>query len=324
MTKLLNHTSKLYYQAAKNLGLKTEIIDESGVIKISNKKKQLYFIKAKAPINSITSTVLSHNKFLTYKTLKAHQIPALRLTTIRFEDQIPKAIKKIGFPLVVKPRTGGEGKAVYVRLQNLKEVKTAFKSANKICKEVVFEKYFAGSDYRFLILEDRVLAILKKEPPQVTGDGIHNLEFLIKEENKKRLIKHKTYNSGLKNNIVLGKPALLFLQKQGIDLNYVPKKNEVVVLKQKANLTTGGSSTLLNPKDFHPSIIKTAIKTAKVFNLKLAAVDLLIKNPKKPLTKTNATILETNSAPGLTPFYYPINGKPHKVAEDILKYIFQV
>lgn len=53
-------------------------------------------------------------------------------------------------------------------------------------ESVILEEYVVGQEYRFYVLEEKVLAVLNRIPANVTGDGVNNLSELIKIKNKER------------------------------------------------------------------------------------------------------------------------------------------
>ena len=61
-----------------------------------------------------------------------------------------EAAKKIGYPVVVKPRSGNKGQAVSVNLKNDQEVIEAYNFSLKEMEStsVVVEKFMEGDDHR--------------------------------------------------------------------------------------------------------------------------------------------------------------------------------
>ncbi len=45
--------------------------------------------------------------------------------------------------------------------------------------EIIIEQYIAGNDYRLYIVGDEVVGAMHRRPPNVIGDGVHNIEQLV-------------------------------------------------------------------------------------------------------------------------------------------------
>jgi cyanophycin synthetase len=41
------------------------------------------------------------------------------------------------------------------------------------------EKFLPGSDFRLLVVGDRLVAAARRDPPQVIGDGVHTVRQLV-------------------------------------------------------------------------------------------------------------------------------------------------
>jgi len=324
MTQLNSCSAKIYYQTALDLGLKAEIIDNEGYLKISDNKQSFFFVKSKTPLNNQPAVVVSHNKQLSCQLIAKEKIPIPEYIVINKEENLSQAVKKIGFPLVAKPNIGGGGEFVFTQLKTLRQVLTAFRLAKRKYTNIIIEKYSSAVDFRLLVLDGQVIGALKRQPPQVIGNGQATIQQLIKKENRKRIRKYRQQGTDLKNRIVLSKFSQQLLKNKGWQLTSIPPKNQTVVLKGKANVSTGGSCQTVNKEFFHPSIVKTVVKISQILDLRLTAVDLLIKDPKKPFNQENGLFLETNTAVGLSAFYYPNSGQEQKAALPILKSLFSL
>lgn len=213
------------------------------------------------------------------------------------------AITEIGLPLVVKPLKGLGGKYVTVNIRSETELKKAVKQVLKEHHGFVVEKFCRGKDYRFLILQGKLIGIVKREPPAVTGDGKHTVRQLLRKSNPMLPIDMELRQT---------------LTRQDLNLGSVPQIGNVVRLSKNTNITTGADSTTVADNTIHPDLRLLAIQAVNTMGMSLAGVDMLIQNPKKP-RKNNAVILEINSQPGIDIHESPDYGQPQPVAETILK-----
>lgn len=180
-------------------------------------------------------------------------------------------------------------------------------------------KFHPGEDYRLLVFKDKVVATIKRLPPQIIGNGKSKIKQLISKENFKR--KKFNQKAGIKayKKIKIDSETQRQLKKNHFKLDSVLPKNQILVLRGVANCSAGGIAQTLAVKSFHPTIVQAAIKAAKAIGLTFASIDFILKDPKKPLEEENGVILETNSSPGLVPHHYPFIGQPQKIAPLIFK-----
>ena len=71
---------------------------------------------------------------------------------------------KIGYPVVVKPEKGNQGKGVSLNITNSTDIAEAFNIAKKFDSNVLVEKYVPGKDYRVLVVNGRVVAVARRIP----------------------------------------------------------------------------------------------------------------------------------------------------------------
>jgi len=140
-----------------------------------------------ATICSDTSAVsvdISCDKLLTKEILDVQCIPVARGGKVQNTLDLLLKAESIGYPVVLKPRYGNQGKGVIVNINNEKEL---LKSYNSLCKEymdIIIEKCISGNDYRVCVVNNKVIAVSERIPPFIRGDGINIIKTLINEINK--------------------------------------------------------------------------------------------------------------------------------------------
>jgi cyanophycin synthetase len=85
--------------------------------------------------------------------------------------------------LVVKPVDGNHGRGITTRIQNFDQALRAFRNAQRISNHVIIEKYIPGNDYRFLVINYKLVAAAKRTAPAITGDGILTIRQLVDQIN---------------------------------------------------------------------------------------------------------------------------------------------
>ena len=96
--------------------------------------------------------------------------------------------------------------------------------------------------------------------------------------------------------------------QHGYDADSVPASGQRVVLRNNANLSTGGSATDVTD-DVHPEVAARAIAAAHMVGLDICGVDLVCDSVLKPIEEQNGGIVEVNAAPGLRMHLSPSFGK---------------
>lgn len=229
------------------------------------------------------------------------------------------AAQELGGSVVLKPKDGNQGKGVAVNIQEEHQVRAAFTVAENYGSEVIVERYLPGSDFRLLVVGNKLVAAARRDPPQVIGDGVHTIKELVDEVNKDPLRGDGHATSLTK--IRLDDIALATLSKQSFTVDSVPSKGARVILRNNANLSTGGSATDVTDA-VHPDMAASAVAAAQMVGLDICGVDVVCEAVYKPLEDQGGGIVEVNAAPGLRMHLSPSYGKSRPVGEAIIESMF--
>ena len=305
---MLNPHTALFIKAAQKLGVGYRIVNPPTLVRFTKNGKSTLIYRTQIEANALIPSLLCLSKYQTNLTLRKAKLPVPKQLCCQSAEDARTAVKEIGFPLVVKPLKGLGGKYVTVNIKSETELRKAVNQVLKEHRGFVVEKFCQGKDYRFLVLKGKLIGIVKREPPTVTGDGKHSVRQLLMIGNPKLPIDAELRQT---------------LTRRGLQLNSVPQTGIVVKLRKNANITTGADSSTVTNNTIHPDLRKLAIEAVSAMGMSFAGVDMLIKNPKKP-RKDNAVILELNSQPGIDIHERPDKGIPQPVAETILRYLLHL
>ncbi len=136
---------------------------------------------------------------------------------------------------------------------------------------------------------NRLSAAARREPAQVLGDGKHTVAQLVEKENQNPLRGDGHATALIK--IRFDDIALAHLASSGLTPEYVPKTGERVLLRNNANLSTGGTATDVTD-DVHPDVAASAIAAAQMIGLDIAGVDILCEAIYKPLEQQGGGIVD--------------------------------
>lgn len=324
LDRIENTNIIILLQTAEEMGIKYQILDWLKYkIKLTKGGKTHLVWKKSMGINSPEAIKISRDKHLTYLTLKQAGLAVLKQFVVKNIQDYQQNYEQIPFPQVIKPLYGEKGKNIYLNIKNKKQGLKTVKDALKYTPALVVEPYFTHArDYRFIVLNNQLIGLAERRPPQITADGKHNIKQLINLENEKRVKLNQKLGRRMLNRMLIWKRIKWYLKQQNLTLNDVPEKNKIITLYPLPNFSTGGSVETVGLDQIHSGFIDLSLKTAKAIGLCLIGIDVLAKDIKQTPDKNNCCIIEVNSDPGLRLHEWPNRGKPQKVAQKILKYIF--
>ncbi len=316
----LGPSTSAILNAAKNRNIPISPIDFRWSMFMLGYGKYAKYISATVTSHtSLLSSDIAKDKIMSKKLLELSGIPVPKGMEVKDPDDAVHAAEEIGYPVVVKPLDSHHGKGVIGNIKTPQEVRDAFYVARRHSKYIVVEKYMVGDDYRFLVVNGKVVAVSKRTPPYIVGDGKSTVKELVDALNNNPLRGwgHENYLTKVK----LGEEEVNYLKQQGFKMTDVVPKGEVVYLRRNANLSTGGTAE--DVTDEICDEVRMAVeRAAKVIGLDVCGVDAIIKDPKKPLGEGNGGIIEINTAPGLRMHLKPTVGKPRDVGSEIVNYLF--
>lgn len=279
-------------------------------------------MRFQATITCKTSNIavdIACNKEETKRMLDLASIPVASGGICVDEEDLETVVKKIGYPIVIKPLDGNHGKGASINVKTWEDAVSGLEYAKKYSRRVIVEKFITGYDFRVLIIDNKLVAAAKREPAHVKGDGKQTIQQLIDETN---LDPRRGYgHENVLTQIDVDRDTEDLLIKYGYTLETVPRKDEVVYLKSTANLSTGGTSVDVTDM-MHPENIFLCERISRVIGLDICGVDIMAENLTQPLKETGGCILEVNAAPGFRMHLAPSEGLPRNVAAPVIDMLY--
>jgi cyanophycin synthetase len=278
--------------------------------------------RIRATISSETSSLgveIAGNKEETKHLLEQSEVPVPKGVIIRHESGLEEACKKVGFPLVVKPVDGNHGRGITVNITTVQDAEVAFHIAKRVSNSVIIERYITGVDYRLLVVNHHFVAAALRTPAHVVGDGQSSIQTLIDQVNAdpRRGYGHEK----ILTQITVNELTIGLVKSKGYELDSILPKDEMLILKDTANLSTGGTAE--DVTDFvHPSNVAMAERISRIINLDICGIDLMTSDISKPLKETNGAVLEVNAGPGFRMHLAPAKGLPRNVAAPVIDKLF--
>ncbi|MGI6698620.1 MAG: cyanophycin synthetase [Clostridia bacterium] len=281
-----------------------------------------YQKRIEATITENTSCIsvdISCDKVITKELLSEAGIPVPEGGVAYCEESALALAHDLGYPVVVKPHNGNQGRGVTLNISSDEELLKAYELASAISHRVIVERQVKGSNFRVLVVGGSVAAVSERFPAAVEGDGIHTVKELIDIENSNPL-RGDGHEMPL-TKIKVDSHALLALKRQGISLDYIPAKGERVPVRENCNISTGGTAVDRTDK-IHPQVSMMAVRAAGIIGLDVAGVDITTTDISKPLMSTGGAIIEVNAAPGIRMHHFPSRGKVRNAARCIVDMLF--
>lgn len=278
--------------------------------------------RIQATVTSETSSIgveIACDKEDTKYLLEQAEVLVPRGDIIGRESSLQEACKYVGFPLVVKPVGGNHGRGITVNIKNYDDALKAFHAAKNVSPKVIIEKYITGEDYRLLVINNVLVAAAKRSPAHIIGDGKSTIKELVDEVNKdpRRGYGHEN----VLTKITINDLTKTVISAKGYTEDSVPREGEKVILKDTANLSTGGTAEDVTDI-VHPSNVSMAERISKIIDLDICGIDIMTTDISKPLEETGGAVLEVNAGPGFRMHLAPTSGLPRNVAAPVVDKLF--
>ena len=295
---------KILDELCEEKGIKQEKISFGWIRKLTKNNESHSLVRYEFDLNSAVSYEIAKDKYATYAMLKNNSVPIIEHNVVfnpvsrseyfdeNFRLILELNLKKYG-KLVIKANDSCKGKDVYVFenvLDGIAIIEKLFKEGNTlvdICPYIDI-KY----EYRAVYLDGEIIYLYKKQKPSVIGDGVKSLEELIKE-------KEETVEMTIE--II-----------SDLNLKYVPKENEQIIISWKHNLSSGAEAIKVDSSDEnYDKIIELAVKAGKSIGIRFASVDVVLENETDELM-----IMEINGSVCMNKFSETVeNG--YEIAKEI-------
>lgn len=314
----LELSTQILMKEAIKRGIKVSVIDKTENFISLKKDNRIEYVKqaTKTSKDNYVTVLIMENKSVTKKVLSDNNIKVPKGIEVNSINEAFKVIKDfIKIPIVIKPKSTNFGLGISIFKDGTDEesIKKAFEIAFKHDNTVLIEEFIIGKEYRFLVIDDKVVGILHRVPANVLGNGIQSITELVETKNQDPLRGYH-YVTPLEK-INLDENAELFLRQQDKDFNYIPAKNEIIYLRENSNISTGGDSI-----DYTDDILEKfkiiAVNAAKAVNAKICGVDMMLEDHSDK--NSNYAIIELNFNPAIHIHCYPYRGVERKIGVEVL------
>lgn len=215
-------------------------------------------------------------------------------------------------PVIVKPYAGSASRHTTLHIDTEEELTRAYNVATQVAPFAVVEEELYGAVYRATVVNGKLSATLRRDPPHVIGDGTSTISALVEKENE-----HPARNGPYFHKIKLDDAARAELAWQGHAFESVPKKGEKVLLHQKVNWSVGGTTADVS-EEVHPDNVALFEASSVALRAPVVGIDFIIPDIRRSWKEQERSgFIECNSMPFFDNHHLPFEGKPRNVAADI-------
>ncbi|MDD9856867.1 MAG: cyanophycin synthetase [Gammaproteobacteria bacterium] len=237
----------------------------------------------------------------------ANHVPHARGMVFLLPRKVRGFVKAHGFPVVVKPNVSGYSRGSYFPIGSFPELWRGILLAKAWWPTTVIEQYLAGANYRVLATGDRLVSVIRRYPPFVTGNGKDSIDALIDAENRirARMKLHPVIFPISKSKLVTA-----HLKRRNLTLDSVPAKDERVELFHRVALAPGGIVETIDQQTIAADNAALFKDVVRMFNANLLGIDVIFEHGIEVSHRQQKCIfIEVNSRPYAKMHHFPRYGK---------------
>ena len=306
-------------RAAERRKIPWERLDGDHLIQFGYGARQHRIHAALTDHTSSIGVEIAHDKALTNRLLDEAGIPVPAQARVYDAEEAVAVAEQFGYPVVVKPLDGNQGRGVRPDVRSADEVREAFAEARAEGSGVLVEEHLSGFDHRMLVVNGGLVAAARRVPAHVVGDGASTVEALLARVNADP--RRGAGHDAALTRIELDAEAERLLARRGYTRESVPPVGDIVYLRATANLSRGGTAIDVTER-VHPDNRLLAERAARTVGLDIAGVDFITTDVSRSHLHHGGGVNEVNAAPGLRMHLSPSTGSKHDVADSIMAQLF--
>ncbi|MEK7588374.1 MAG: hypothetical protein AAB438_00995 [Patescibacteria group bacterium] len=276
------------------------------------KGKTISFDSMPMPDTISPSLKWMDDKWIMKKKFKKENIPVANGGVAWNKKSALKIFNKLSKPVIAKPNLGSRSRHTTIHINTVEELMVGYTKAKMLSPFVVIEEELKGVLFRGTVIGGKLVGVVKREWPQVEGDGIHTLKELLEKENER-----PERNGPVFHKIALDKEAFEELKRQNIKMEDIPEAGRIVTFSQKTSRGVGGQTTeVTETTNEHNK--KMLEHVASFLKNEVVGVDFIMEDITKPwFDQPRSGVIECNSLPFIDLHQYVLFGTPNNVAAKL-------
>lgn len=267
----------------------------SGVYQLGWGSRALRVDRSTTGADPAIGAALAQSKAASAALLAAAGLPAPLHAVVSRVEEARAAAGRIGWPVVVKPLDRDAGVGVTVGVESDAVLASAFEHALTASrrKRVIVERQVPGVCHRLFVAADRLLYAVKRLPKSVQGDGRSTVAQLVEQANQQERARPPWLRTEVFPMDALARATMA---GAGFDESSVPAAGALVPLRPIESTEWGGFDEEVGDR-IHPDNLDLALRTARLFGLQVAGVDIITEDIGVPWHASAAIVNEVNFAP---------------------------
>ncbi|MBY0230579.1 MAG: cyanophycin synthetase [Gemmataceae bacterium] len=315
----LGPSTRAVVDAAERRGIPWVRLNEGSLVQLGQGVHRRLIQATESHLTGDIAVDIACDKALTKRLLDQAGVPVPHGAVVRTEAEALAALEELRPPLAVKPLDGNQGRGISLRVATAERMAEAFAEASRLSREVIVEEFFEGRDYRAVVVGGKLVAASERVPAHVVGDGVRTVAELAEIENRDPM-RGEGHEKPL-TRLALDAQAEACLGRQGLGWSSVPAAGQRALLRETANLSTGGTARDVTD-DVHPEVARMCERAARLIGLDICGLDLILPDISLPVPESGAGVIEANAAPGIRMHHYPTEGTPRDVGAAIVGMLY--
>ena len=302
----LNPYARIIVDEARRRGIGVELVDaEEGYFALTLGGRSILCRESLSELTNAVAMSRCDDKRITRKLLADAGLCVPAQVVAGDEDDNRDFLAEHG-TIVVKPARGEQGRGVAVDISTPEEMEAAIAAAARFSERVILESFATGDDLRVIVIDFRVVAAALRKPPEITGDGRHDIRTLVDKQSRRRAAA-----TGGESRIPLDEETERCVARQGFALDDVLPQGRTLRVRSAANLHTGGTLHDVTP-ELSDTLREVCEQAARTLKIPVVGLDLLVPDP----AGADYVFIEANERPGLA------NHEPQPTAERFVDFLF--
>mgnify|MGYP001813427149 CR=1 FL=1 len=245
----------------------------------------------------------------------AHGLPHARGEKFILPWSAHKFATRYGFPLVIKPNVSGYSRGSYFPINSYGELWKATLRAKRWWPTTMVEEYLEGANYRVLATDEKLVSVIRRYPPFVTGNGRDTIDTLIDAENQ---VREEMSLYPVMHPLEKDESVKAHLKKQGLGLESVPADGQYVELFHRVALAPGGVVEIVDRATIPEQNREFFYNVVRAFGANVFGIDVIFeKGIEVPYTEQKCILVEVNSRPYIAMHHFPRYGKKEDFSADL-------
>jgi cyanophycin synthetase len=226
--------------------------------------------------------------------------------------------RQLGFPLVVKPRTGSLAQHVMVYLNSEDELSQAIDIVKLYQPSFIVEKFLEGGMHRGTVIDQQHVFIVLRDRANVVGDGAHTIRQLMELKNADPRRAEAFDASASLHKMPFDEITEAHLASEGLNFESIPVAGQRVDIYGPGKLLPDRGNDIINlTRQAHPDNVELFRRVAALLDIDLVGIDFVVPDITRSYKEQVSGMLEANSIPYVDMHTNPSIGQSEPIVELI-------